>query len=284
MTIKELYNYCKNQLGKIYDTDEATNITNIIYDHYLNLSNTRISIAAHEIVSEVDYKKIVDAIALLELHQPIQYVINEAWFYKYPFYVNEQVLIPRPETEQLVDLVLQKIKENNLACPKILDIGTGSGCIPISIKKEIEHAIITAIDVSGGAILVAAQNAKTHEVMIDFKTLDFLEETNWSLLDNDYDIIVSNPPYIKEDEATAMRNNVLHYEPHVALFVTNEDPLLFYKKIAAFAQQQHTETIVCCEINEALEAATQAVFIAAGFNTATLLKDYQDKFRMIVAQ
>jgi release factor glutamine methyltransferase len=284
MTVKALYNSCKNSLMDIYDVNEAMTITNIIFDHYLNLSNTKISIAAHEEVNDIDHKKVTDSIVQLLQHKPIQYVINEAWFYKYPFYVNEQVLIPRPETEQLVELVLQKIKENNISCPKILDIGAGSGCISICLKKELDTALITAIDISDGAVKVAQQNAITLGVEVDFKTIDFLNEANWPLLANDYDIIVSNPPYIKEDEATAIRNNVIAYEPHVALFVTNEDPLLFYKKIAQFAQQLATDIIVCCEINEALELATQEIFLSAGFTAAELLKDYQDKFRMIVAQ
>ncbi len=284
MTVKALYNYCKNSLMDIYDADEAVNITNIIFDHYLNLSNTKISIAAQDEVNDSDYKKVTESIAQLLQHKPIQYVINEAWFYKYPFYVNEQVLIPRPETEQLVELVLQKVKTTPIACPKILDIGAGSGCISICLKKELDTALITGIDISDGAMAVARQNALSLGVEVDFKTIDFLEEANWSLLAKDYDIIVSNPPYIKENEATAMRNNVVAYEPHIALFVTNEDPLLFYKKIAQFASQLETEAIVCCEINEALEMATQAVFLNTGFASAELLKDYQDKFRMIVAQ
>jgi len=194
------------------------------------------------------------------------------------FYVNEHVLIPRPETEELIELI---IKTNN-PISNILDIGTGSGCIPITLKKKIPHTTIVTIDVSEDALVVAKKNAAELNVEIELNQLNFLDETNWNEL-GIFDIIVSNPPYIKQSEIINMQPNVVANEPHIALFVADDDALVFYRKIAAFGKTHLTiNGKIFVEINEALGNETISLFEEFGYR-AELKKDMQGKNRMIVA-
>ena len=213
----------------------------------------------------------------LLLHKPIQQIVGYCWFANCKFIVDENVLIPRPETEELITHIITENKNKQL---NILDIGTGSGCIAIAVKKQLPNATITAIDISQKALDIARQNANNLNVDITFIELDFLDESNWNSLPA-FDIIVSNPPYIKEDEKQEMSNNVLLHEPHLALFVPNNNALLFYKKIKKFSQNKLKKNgVIWLEINENLSDETADLFNLLGYKTE-IKTDMQGKKRMI---
>jgi release factor glutamine methyltransferase len=220
------------------------------------------------------------SIAQLLQHKPIQQIVGYTWFAGNKFFVDENVLIPRPETDELVEHILNEHQNQAIS---IIDIGTGSGCIAISLKHKLPQATVTAVDVSNKALAIAAKNASHIGSDVNFLHLDFLDESNWNQLPT-FDIIVSNPPYIKELEKAQMHNNILLHEPHLALFVPNDNALIFYVKIALFAQT-HLKINGCVwlEINEALGKETAAVFIDNGFN-AQIILDMQGKERIIKAK
>lgn len=209
---------------------------------------------------------------------PIQQILGKADFYGLKFYVNEHVLIPRPETEELVDLIIKENKDFN---PAILDIGTGSGCIPISLRKNIPNAMVSSIDVSEKALEVAKKNAEWNQVEINFILDDILNPSK-EIAPNSFDIIVSNPPYIRISEKEEMSNNVLKYEPHLALFVYNDDPLLFYKKIADVALKGlKPQGKIYFEINENFGAECKQMLENKGFKNVVLVKDLSNKNRIL---
>jgi release factor glutamine methyltransferase len=211
---------------------------------------------------------------------PIQYVLGEAYFYRLKFKVNPNVLIPRPETEELVYLILEDAKDNK---PNhILDIGTGSGCIPIALKKHLPKANVSAIDISENAIALAQENAALNKVEIDFKIADALNLSPTHF--PKFDVIVSNPPYIALSEKAAMDDTVTKHEPHLALFVTDQNPLIFYDKIADFAKTNLQENgLLYFEINQALAQETATLLNQKGF-TAQIIQDLNQNDRIIKAQ
>lgn len=211
-------------------------------------------------------------------HEPIQYVLNECWFYGLKLFVDKNVLIPRPETEELVDWIIRNLKFPFKEL-KILDIGTGSGCIAIALKRKLRKAEVWACDVSEEALNIAKQNSSTLQADINFVQLDFLNEKERSQLPS-FDIIVSNPPYVPEKDKEAMNKNVLEFEPHTALFVKDNNPLVFYEAIAKFAKSHlNKEGTLYCEIHESLGKETSGLFISKGFTTE-LKMDMQGKERM----
>jgi release factor glutamine methyltransferase len=167
----------------------------------------------------------------------VQYVLNEAWFTGLKLYVDENVLIPRPETEELADMAIKDVLKNNNQSIAILDIGTGSGCIAIGLKKNLPGATVYAVDVSEGALEVARKNANENSAAIHFILSDILDEKKWIHLPG-VDVIISNPPYIPVNQMEEMSNNVIKHEPHLALFVPDENPLVFYKSIAGLAEKK----------------------------------------------
>ncbi|MHA8051106.1 peptide chain release factor N(5)-glutamine methyltransferase [Aquirufa sp. ROCK-SH2] len=213
--------------------------------------------------------------------EPFQYVIQKAFFQSAIFDVNEHTLIPRPETAELVDLVLDKIptwKTN----PCILDVGTGSGCIPISIKIESPQAQISAWDISPGAIEIAQKNAKKHQVEIHFTQQDVFK---WAETTQFWDIIVSNPPYVLENEAFEMEKHVLEFEPKLALFVPNNDPLKYYKTLADFAiNSLHNNGWLMLEINRAFGNETIELLKQKGFSEVALIHDFRDNPRFVIGK
>ncbi|HWR33662.1 MAG TPA: peptide chain release factor N(5)-glutamine methyltransferase, partial [Chitinophagaceae bacterium] len=207
------------------------------------------------------------------------YVLNESWFCGLKLYVDKNVLIPRPETEELVEWIISNCKfpVDEL---KILDIGTGSGCIPISVKRRIRKAEVWACEISEDALAVAKRNAATLGTDINFIQLDFLNEEQRNQLPS-FDIIVSNPPYVPEKDKEQMQQNVLNYEPHISLFVPDNDALIFYKAIAAFGKEHLKQSgNIYCEIHESLGSSVKEIFSSAGY-TIELKKDMQQKDRMI---
>ncbi|RLD40233.1 MAG: peptide chain release factor N(5)-glutamine methyltransferase [Bacteroidetes bacterium] len=209
----------------------------------------------------------------------MQHIIGTAPCLDYHFIVNEDVLIPRPETEELVDMISKSIK-NNSKNVKILDIGTGSGCIAITLQKNTNSSV-TAIDISKESLKIAAKNAKLNNADINFIELDILDKDSWQGIDNDFDIIVSNPPYVRDLEKKLMNKNVLDYDPSLALFVEDNNPLIFYEAISKFAKLHlKANGTLWFEINEYLGQETKEL-IMKHFNTAEIIKDFRGKERFI---
>jgi release factor glutamine methyltransferase len=233
MTFREAQQQLKNKLTEIYDPREASNIAEWVIEDITGIS--RMDRIIHEgSFTEGQEEKYAEYLSRLLAATPVQYVTGYAWFMGERFQVNEDVLIPRPETEELVAWVQESVADIH---PRVLDVGTGSGCIPVMLKKRIPGADVHALDVSGKALDIARQNARTHQVQINFHEADFLDEHSWNTLP-EIDIIVSNPPYIPLGNKDSMDKNVVDHEPHLALFVPEEDPLQFYRSILAFARQK----------------------------------------------
>lgn len=236
-------------------------------------------------ISDIDLDKANHIILKLKEGQPLQYILGEAWFYKYPFKVNESVLIPRPETEELIEWVLTYIQELSPEHKSlnILDIGTGSGCIPITLKKEMPELHITSIDVSTQALATAKENASLLHTNIEFIPLDFLNERLWENL-HVYDIIISNPPYIPENEKDKLSANVRNHEPGLALFVPENQPLLFYQKIAAFGKSHlQNDGLIFLELHQNFAGQSQKLFEEQGYKNVIIKKDISGNDRMLCA-
>lgn len=318
MTIHEARLQLTDRLQSIYDTREAANITDWVLEHLTGWKKIDRIVHKDKPLSPEQDSQLAQYIIELLTHKPIQYVLHEAWFDGMRLYVDENVLIPRPETEELVEWI---VKEKNaeygiqntearsqhseasiqnkeegptadssrpLAGPitdsRILDIGTGSGCIPIALKKHLPATEVFACDVSEGALNVAKNNAATQQTSIEWLHYDFLNTSNWQHFPQ-VNIIVSNPPYIPVKDKATMQENVLQHEPHLALFVENDDPLLFYRSIAAFAKEKLLPGgSIYVEIHEDLGEATQQLFLNNGFSHAEIRKDMQGKDRMVKAK
>src|SRR6187431_2974894 len=282
MTLNEARTVLTKELKNVYESDELRNIIEMVIGHITNLSR------AEQVKNKVPYLTCtqledLDAITeRLKKNEPVQYVLGEAWFAGMKFKINQNVLIPRPETEELVDWIIRDAMSYEPRAMSILDIGTGSGCIPITLKKKLPQARVSAIDVCSEALFTATENAIELNAEVDFILLDFLDEEKWKEL-GQYDIIVSNPPYVKQSELNAMHERVKEFEPHLALFVPDNDALLFYKKLAGFAAK-HLKAggSLFVEINESL--GEQVVNLFRGFTKIELRKDMQGKDRMIKAE
>ncbi len=284
MTIQQAYLQLLQQLSKLYDNRESGNIADLVIENITGLRKIDRIVYKDTIISPEQQNLLSKITSELLQHKPVQYAIGEAWFMGMRLLVNEQVLIPRPETEELANWIIQYIKTNKKKEVSVLDIGTGSGCIPIAIKQLIPQTSVTAIDISEGALQVAKMNSVNLNVLIDFLLLDILNDDTWQQLGH-FDIIVSNPPYIRNNEGLTMRKNVMDYEPHLALFVSDNDPLLFYKKISAFAKTHLNQNgIIYVEINEELAQDVSTVFQQNGFLNVEIRQDMQGKDRMVSAK
>jgi release factor glutamine methyltransferase len=285
MTIQAAYQQLIQQLLSLYENGEAVAIADLVIEHLTGINKNERLLRKEKTLSLEEEDQLQHFTQQLLENKPVQYVLQEAWFADMKFMVTEAVLIPRPETEELVELILNDYKKNihTTEAFSILDIGTGSGCIPISLKKKIPNTAITAIDISEATIAIAKKNAVANEVNIHFMRIDFLDEYSWQSLET-YNYIVSNPPYIAQAESAEMEQNVLSYEPHLALFVADSDPLIFYRKIAAFGiTHLKRNGVVFVEINQALGKETVELFSSFGYQ-CILRKDMQGKDRMIVAK
>ncbi|WP_127132455.1 peptide chain release factor N(5)-glutamine methyltransferase [Pseudoflavitalea rhizosphaerae] len=282
MTIQEARLTLQEQLATIYGSREAANITDWVLESITGMSKSARLVHAKEHLT-TDQKILFDQhLSDLLRHRPVQYVLGESWFHGLRFHVNENVLIPRPETEELVDWIINEQQHQQQL--RILDIGTGSGCIPIALKKALPQATVYSCDVSAGALELAKQNAADLAAEVHFIQQNILDASLWEQLP-EVDIIVSNPPYIPEHNKGSMHANVLEHEPHLALFVSNNDPLTFYKAIAELSLiKLKEEGTVYAEIHEDLGAASLALFQEKGFGRVTLRRDMQEKDRMIKAE
>lgn len=282
-----------SELHSVQEDSEIESFFFILLEYLHNLKRIDISLNPDFEVSEADLEKWNSIISELKTEKPIQYITGEAWFYGYRFEVNENTLIPRPETEELVEWIIESTKlEAGSEKLNMLDIGTGSGCIPISLKKEIPNAIVSAIDVSEKALEVARTNALDNEVEVYFILQNILEiddlnelPTSNFQLPTQFDIIVSNPPYVRNLEKQEIKKNVLDYEPHLALFVEDTDALLFYRKIAQLALTSLTPNgKLFFEINQYLAKETVALLENLGFKNIVLRKDFVGNDRMICCE
>ena len=281
MTISEAGKNLLAALRSIYDERESANVVALVMEKITGFSKSEKLMHKHFLLDAVQQKLYDDFIARLLQHTPVQYVLHEAWFFGMPFYVDESVLIPRPETEELVETVLEDNK--SMQSLSILDIGTGSGCIAISLKKKLPESIIYALDISKKALRVAKENALKNSVDIVFLHNNILNIKAANDLPA-FDMVVSNPPYITQAEASVMHPNVLLHEPHIALFVPDEDALLFYKAITDFSLQ-HLKPggKLYFEINELLGSEVAALLKLKGFSEIQVKKDLQQKNRIVSA-
>jgi release factor glutamine methyltransferase len=285
MTAGEAYIDFKKELGKVYDAREAATISDWVFESLTSMKRWERMTHQNKEININEYQQLQKYLKELLQHKPAQYVLNEAWFYKIKFFVNEDVLIPRPETEELVEWIVNEVKAQNIRSSKltnILDIGSGSGCISIALKKELPDANIVALDISGKALEVAKKNARELNAAVGFLEIDFLDETKWGIV-SEYDVIVSNPPYIPVKEKESLEKNVIDFEPEVALFVEDDNPFIFYKKIARFSKMHLKKAgKIYVEINETKAEEVKEVFEKAGFNV-TIKKDIYGKERMVKA-
>ncbi|WP_242085104.1 peptide chain release factor N(5)-glutamine methyltransferase [Aestuariivivens sediminis] len=286
MRLKDSLITFHNTLKGLYGKEEIDSFFYLLVADYYKVS--RLDLAMQPDYQMSNDKRLIDALELLKLQYPIQYILGKTEFYGLPFKVNKHTLIPRPETEELVawivdcypELVLSKRQDNSKATTlKILDIGTGSGCIAVSLAKYLPQTKVFALDVSEEALKVAKANAKFNNVEVFFFKEDILKQEHSDL---EFDIIVSNPPYVREKEMQLMKPNVLNNEPHLALFVKNEDPLLFYHAISKFAVNNLSKKgLLFFEINEYLGNEMRALLGEYGFKTIQLKQDLFKKDRMI---
>tara|TARA_Y100000815_G_scaffold275478_1_gene313919 strand:+ start:14681 stop:15568 length:888 start_codon:yes stop_codon:yes gene_type:complete len=288
MTLDGLRQRFVDDLRLDYPEEEARNFFYRCCESYADMSRIDVSLNRNDSLPKEQETRVLNALDRLKTHEPLQYILGETEFYGLPFKVNPAVLIPRPETEELVEWIINDSRQVSIAVGsklKILDIGTGSGCIAISLAKSLD-AEVFAVDISAEALQTARQNAKLNEVEVTFIKGDALNPED--LFKNsdfaEFDIVVSNPPYVRELEKAEIQPNVLDNEPHTALFVPDEDALKFYKSIAEFATKAlKKDGLLYYEINQYLGVETVRLIAGLGFAEVELRKDIFGNDRMIKA-
>ena len=277
MTISELKHFFKEQLAHIYTVSETSELFFILCNKILGMDKFELRISQNITISKEKTVVFENVISELKSGKPYQQILGETEFYGLKFFVDENVLIPRPETEELLELAITEIQKNNVTDLKILDIGTGSGIIPIVLKKKFPEAKISAIDFSEKALKTARKNADFHKVEINFIHQNYLEE----YLSEVYDIIISNPPYIGIDEEKEIADSVKEFEPKMALFSPTSNALIFYEKIAEDCNNHLTENgMVFLEINQKLGEETKALFTNV-LSEVHLIKDISGNDRFV---
>jgi release factor glutamine methyltransferase len=299
MNVKNYRTQFSTNLSTIYPKTEIDSFFFILVDEYLDLQRIDVTLNPDFKINNENILILNRALERLKNEEPIQYIIGNTEFYGFPFLVDENTLIPRPETEELVEWILLEAatlqSSNALKSLNILDIGTGSGCIAISLAKKIPTATISAIDVSIGALKIAKKNATLNKVKVEFIEANILQTEHLNIFTGSstfsnlsskkqFNVIVSNPPYVRELEKIEIQNNVLQNEPHLALFVSNKNPLIFYDKIADLAKQNLTKDgLLFFEINQYLGQETLKILTEKGFKNIELRKDLFGNERMIKA-
>ena len=267
----------------MYGDREAANIADIVIENITGFKKVDRLINKQFPLNEEQLQLLSDYTNELLKHKPVQYVLNEVWFAGMKLYVDENVLIPRPETEELVEWIVKTVASRKSQVASILDIGTGSGCIPVALKKKLLSVEVHALDISEEALNVAKRNAAIQQTEINFHLLNILDKNLWRQLPK-FDIIVSNPPYVTQGEASSMQKNVLQYEPHLALFVDDEDAMKFYKAIAEFGLYHlNNNGQIFFEINEMMGKQICDLLNQYRYLNIELKKDLQNKDRMIKA-
>ena len=292
MLLKHYKKHFFNSLKDIQDEQEIESFFFILTEYLHHLTRVEVALQPNFELSDTEIEKWNSILVQLQQDKPIQYITGEAWFYGLRFEVNENTLIPRPETEELVEWILNSPITQNPSPINILDIGTGTGCIPIALKANLSQANVTAIDVSKKALEVAKRNAESNKVEINFIQANILDvedllilTTPNSQLPASIDIIVSNPPYVRNIEKLEIKKNVLNYEPHLALFVEDTDALLFYRKIAQLALKSLSpKGLLFFEINQYLGKETVELLQNLGFKNIELKKDMFGNDRMVKSE
>ena len=273
--------YINNQLKPFYPDSEIKSFIHLILNHVCKIKSYEIPLRKDKKISDNERTEIERIVSSLKAYKPIQYVLNETEFFGLSFFVNESVLIPRPETEELVELILNNHQSEHL---RILDIGTGSGCIAISLAKNMTASEIYAIDVSEEALETAKENAIRNQVDVRFFQQDVLANLLESILSEKFDIIVSNPPYVTQGEKSALHDNVLKYEPHLSLFVPQNNPLLFYERIADIGHKLlNKNAYLYFEINALYGSEICRMLEEKAYSNIQLHQDISGKDRMISA-
>ncbi len=282
MLLKEIKNIFHKELGALYQKEEVDTFFHTAVTHFLGLERFVLVLRPGLVLTKEEEYPLFETLARLQKEEPLQYILGETEFMDFTITVNPDVLIPRPETEELVEwMVSQYEKEPSKI--QLLDMGTGSGCIAIALSKLLPNAMVTALDISSKAITTAKKNANLNEAPVVFKEADMLSPD--LDLDTKFDGIVSNPPYVREQEKRQMANNVNKYEPHQALFVTDGNPLVFYEAIAHFAQNHlKPNGNVFLEINQYLGEQTKQLFVDKNFTQIELKKDIFGNDRMLSAR
>ena len=293
--VRDCRKHYASELEKIYGSDEANALIMILLEHYFGINKVKMALEPELRLSESELLTLHFAVKELLKNKPVQYILGETEFCGMRFFVDENVLIPRPETEEMVQMIVAHRDKANLTSRRdkaclvptecdVLDIGTGSGCIAISLVKLLKNSNVTAVDVSEKALDVAKKNAEANFANVNFIKDDILNPKNPELLESRFDIIVSNPPYVCESEKKEMRANVLDYEPSSALFVSDNDPLIFYRKILEFAQKTlKPNGEIWFEINEKFGDEMRDLCVEMGFKNAEIIKDFRGKDRVLKA-
>jgi release factor glutamine methyltransferase len=269
MTLDELKQIFIDQLSSIYEVDE-------VESNFLIYIEDKLDLKFQPQLTIQNTKEVLSDLSELKQGKPIQHITQKAFFYDHFFYVNENTLIPRPETEELIELIRNDFPQDKKL--SIVDLGTGTGCIPITLSKLFPNAQVSALDVSSKALEVAQLNAKNLAASVHFIQQDLLQNFE---LNEKFDIIISNPPYIRNLEKSEMHQNVLDFEPHLALFVEDHDPLIFYRKVFDFAEKHLKENgTIYCEINQYLGDETKQIFQKKYPNTQ-IIKDISGNDRML---
>jgi release factor glutamine methyltransferase len=290
MKLKDIEQLFHKELDDLFDKNEVAQFFYWCIEHFYKLSRLDLALDTNLSITTEEQPKIIEALQQLKQQKPIQYILGEIEFYGLPFKVNKHTLIPRPETEELVELIINSAKQTVKSQePKtILDIGTGTGCIAISLAKHSVEAKVSAIDVSAEALKMALLNAEKNNVEVNFIQQNILDKTEAlktiSKL-GELDIIVSNPPYVRELEKQEIKPNVLDNEPHLALFVSDENPLIFYKTITEIAEKQlKPNGFLFFEINQYLGKKMKALVESYAFQNVEIIKDGFGNDRMLKAE
>jgi len=267
------------ELAGLYDPEEIRSMWFVLIEAFLGWTVMETLQKEEDVLTESEMLKFHFAVKDLKIFKPIQYITGYTWFYSLKIEVGPGVLIPRPETEELVQWVIHEVNDREEKAIDLLDVGTGSGCIALALAANLPEARITAMDVSEEALKIATENAEQNKLYLSFHQADIRDETRWG--NTFYDVIVSNPPYVRESEKALMSDNVLKYEPEQALFVSDDDPLVFYRAILRFAQT-HLKPGGCVyfEINENLSHEMNTLADLSGFQETELRQDLNGKNRM----
>ncbi len=281
--MQQAIQYIKKELASIYPANEIQSFTYILLSHITGYSKVEIIVNKNTIFSDVQRAMLNTFVNKLKIHTPIQYIVGKTEFYGFPFLVSDAVLIPRPETEELIEWIVESCDKDNET--HMLDIGTGSGCIAVTLACLFPKAQVIAFDISDEALKIATQNAEVNKVKVIFQKVDILNAEKYSKSDFQWNIIVSNPPYIPKSEQAEIQPNVLDHEPHIALFVPDADPLIFYRKIMEFALKQlKTGGYLFFETHRDWTQEIVKILVVNGFYNVQLRKDLSGNDRMIKAQ
>ncbi len=293
MNVKEAELLITGKISSIYEGSEAKKIASLALEYITGCEWQSLITGKNHLLDDSQMNLMNKVIERLSAHEPIQYIMNKAWFYGMELYVDKHVLIPRPETEELVDWIVKDVKASGLQVfekkpgeadettrLKILDVGTGSGCIALALKKSIPLAEVWGCDISDSALNVARRNGSELDIRVDFQSVDYLNPAQQKHLPS-VDILVSNPPYVPEKDKESMQPNVLQYEPHTALFVDDNDPLVFYRALLAYCVHRlHPGGRLYMEIHEDLGNEVATLF-SENHYSVTVRKDMQGKERMV---